>query len=119
MSAAHFSLSYTPRCSSGFRKRNGKAVREDLDLIKLLYVVKGLFGFLLSVLELFLLARALLSWLPFEEDHPLVVFIDVVTEPFIAPVRMLLERFNLFQGFPIDMAHFITLFLVSIVSVIL
>ncbi len=88
-------------------------------MIKLVYVLKGLFGFLLSVLELFLLARAIISWLPFEEDHPIVVFIDVVTEPFITPVRMLLERFNLFRGFPIDMAHFITLILVSIIGVIL
>jgi YggT family protein len=74
---------------------------------------------LLSVLELLMLARAILSWFPVDEDNPLPRFLHAVTEPVIAPVRAVLERLNLFQGMPIDMSFFFTFILISILSMLI
>ncbi len=82
----------------------------------LLYILQMTLSVLLGALELLMLGRAILSWLPLEEDNALVRFLHVMTEPVIAPVRLLLERMNLFQGLPIDMSFFVTFILISILS---
>ena len=41
------------------------------------------------------------------------------TEPFILPVRKLLERFGLFQGTPLDVSFFITTLLLGMLQVLL
>ncbi|MBR5445475.1 MAG: YggT family protein [Clostridia bacterium] len=74
---------------------------------------------LLSALEFLMLARAILSWFPMNEDNPLPRFLHAVTEPVIAPVRALLEQLNLFQGLPIDMSFFFTFILISILSMLI
>lgn len=73
----------------------------------------------LGALEIAMFARAILSWFPIDEDNPLLGFLDSVTEPFIAPVRALLERFDLFQDFPLDIAFFITFIIISILAAVL
>lgn len=85
----------------------------------LLYLVSGIVNFLLGALQLFMLVRAIMSWLPFDDDNPLYNFVFAVTEPIIIPVRVLLERFDFMRGFPIDMSFFITYLLISILQILL
>lgn len=85
----------------------------------LLYLLKMTLSVLLSALEFLMLARAILSWFPMNEDNPLPRFLHAVTEPVIAPVRALLEQLNLFQGLPIDMSFFFTFILISILSMLI
>lgn len=66
-----------------------------------------------------MLIRAVTSWLPIDEEGVLVRFIYVCTEPFIVPVRALLEKLNLFQNIPIDISFFVTFMLMSIIQLIL
>lgn len=85
----------------------------------LLYILSSTLSLLLSILELLMLGRAILSWFPIDEDSALVQFLYGITEPVIYPVRMLLERFDLFQGLPIDMAFFFTFILINILSILI
>ncbi len=85
----------------------------------LIFILRGTLSVFLSVLELLMLGRAIVSWLPLEEDNPFVHFLHGVTEPVIYPVRMLLERFGLFQGLPIDMSFFVTFILISMLSMMI
>jgi len=85
----------------------------------LLYFVPSIVNFLLGALQLFMLVRAIMSWLPFDEDNPLYSFVFSVTEPVIIPVRAILERFEIMQGLPIDMSFFITYLLISILQMLL
>lgn len=85
----------------------------------LLYILSSTLSLLLSILELLMLGRAILSWFPIDEDSALVRFLYGITEPVIYPVRMLLERFDLFQGLPIDMAFFFTFILINILSILI
>ena len=88
-------------------------------LIQIAYVLMTTVRVLLIAIQLLMLARAILSWLPLDEDNPVEEFLYTLTEPVIAPVRALIERFGWFEGLPLDMSFFITFILLSILTAIL
>ena len=88
-------------------------------MIQIAYILEATVRIILVVLELLMLARALISWLPIPEDSPVENFLYGVTEPVIMPVRSLCERFGWFEGLPIDMPFFLTFILVSILAAVL
>ena len=72
----------------------------------------------LSALQLAMLARAILSWFP-SAPGKLENFLYAVTEPFIMPIRKLLEKLNWFQGLPIDMSFFVTYLILTVLLLVL
>lgn len=84
-----------------------------------LYVFSGVVSLFLTILQLLMFARAILSWFPLDEGSPLLTFLHAVTEPFILPVRALLERFEFFASSPIDLSFFITFLLLSFLQSLL
>lgn len=85
----------------------------------LLYILSAVASLLLGLLLLLMFLRAILSWFPMDEDSSLSNFLFMATEPFILPVRAILERFEFFRSLPIDMSFFITAILLSILRAIL
>lgn len=73
---------------------------------------------ILSVFQLAMLIRAIMSWFP-GDSNKFENFLYAITEPLIFPVRKLFERFNWFQGLPIDVSFFVTYLLLSVVLVLL
>lgn len=90
-----------------------------LGLHTLLYILSSTISLLLGILELLMLGRAIISWFPIDEDNALAQFLYGITEPVIYPVRVLLERLDLFQGLPIDMAFLFTYILINILSILI
>lgn len=88
-------------------------------MYQILYVVATTVRFLIVVIQFLMLARAIISWLPVDEDNSIVSFLYAVTEPVVAPVRTLIERFGWFEGLPIDMSFMITFMLLSILEMFL
>ena len=88
-------------------------------LYQLFYIVSATVRIIIGVLQFLMLARAIISWLPIDEDNPIVSFLYGVTEPVIMPVRALLNRLGLFEGLPIDMSFFITFILLSVLEMFL
>ena len=72
----------------------------------------------LSALQLAMLIRAIMSWFPME-SNAFENFLYTITEPIILPVRKLFERFNWFQGLPIDVSFFVTYLLLSVLLLLL
>ena len=72
----------------------------------------------LSVLQLAMLVRAILSWFP-SAPEKLENFLYAITEPLIMPMRKLFERLNWFQGLPIDMAFFATYLILTVLLLVL
>lgn len=64
--------------------------------------------YLLDVVMFAMLLRAILSWFPLREGNPIVGFLNLVTEPFILPIRTLFYKMNWFQQTPIDVAYMAT-----------
>ena len=70
----------------------------------------------LTVLQLAMLLRAILSWFPIEPNK-FTDFLYGITEPVIYPFRALFNRLNWFQNFPIDISFtvaYLALFLIGI-----
>lgn len=84
----------------------------------LFYIVAMTVQLVLSILQLMMLVRAVLSFLPVDGGR-LSAFLTAVTEPVIYPVRCVTERFGIGEGLPIDIPFFITYLLLSLISAVL
>ena len=52
-------------------------------------------GFLIQILEIYryvVLAAVIVSWVAPGSDHPIVRFLEIVTEPVFAPIRKVLPQ---------------------------
>ena len=83
------------------------------------YVISTLVSLFLSVLQFLMMIRAVLSWLPIDEDSPISNFVYSMTEPVIIPIRMLLERSDKMRSMPIDISFIIAFVLLSVVQMML
>jgi uncharacterized protein YggT (Ycf19 family) len=72
-----------------------------------------------SGLQLAMLGRAILSWIPLDEDNPVETFLYGVTEPVIYPIRVLFYKLNWFVGFPFDMAFMAAILLLGLLGIVL
>lgn len=88
-------------------------------MTSVVYVFTSLVSFFLMALEVMMFIRAVLSWLPVDDDSPVVNFVYMMTEPIIAPVRILLERFDFVRRLPIDLSFFVAFILLSVVQTLL
>jgi YggT family protein len=79
----------------------------------------GVLRTFLYFLDMAMLLRAILSWLPIDDDHPVLNIVYMITEPFIYPIRSLLHRFELFRSLPIDVSFMITAMLIVIASALI
>lgn len=67
---------------------------------------------LIDIITFAMFIRAILS-LFMAEDNAIAGFLYTITEPFIVPVRRILEKLNIFQGLPIDISFLVTYLLLS------
>ncbi len=82
-----------------------------------LYVVKAVVHYGLITVQICMFIRALLSWFPIDDDNPFLMLVYAVTEPFIVPFRMLLDRFGIGDDSPIDIAFLMTVILLSALTI--
>ncbi len=83
-----------------------------------IYVIKHIVIVLLTVVEVAMLVRAVLSWFPID-GNKFTEFLFAITEPFIHPIRVLFIKLNWFQGFPIDISFLVAYILISVVLTVL
>lgn len=88
-------------------------------MIYVVNIIKNIALAILNVLNVALLASAVLSWINPMADGPLASFLYAVTEPIILPFRKLFEKKNWFAGFPIDMPFLFAVFAVLILQTVL
>ena len=81
-------------------------------------LIAGTAKALLSVLEVCMLLRAILSWFPVRDDNPILLFACMVTEPIVAPVRALFDHFGWFEDSPLDVSFLAAYLLLSIVTAV-
>jgi YggT family protein len=81
-------------------------------------LVKNIVIIFLTALQFAMLVRAILSWFP-SSPAGISDFLHAITEPFIAPIRMLFDRMNWFSGLPIDISFLVTYFLITVLLIIL
>jgi len=82
----------------------------------LLYLFTNVIHLLLTVELSLMFLRAILSWFPLSQGNPVESFLIAVTEPFIIPVRMIIDRFDSLSSLPIDISFFISFIGLSIIT---
>lgn len=83
-----------------------------------LYLIVSLARALLRLVQLAMLGRALLSWIPdVAEEGLLPTLLYAVTEPFIYPLRVLFHKMGWFADMPLDMPFFFTAILLMMLNV--
>ena len=73
----------------------------------------------LSIVSLAMLIRMLLPLFTDAEGSKFYIFLAAITEPFIAPVRFILVKFNLLQNTPIDWSFTIAYLLIAMIQMLL
>lgn len=68
------------------------------------YMFRQVAWSLISVLELMMLVRAVMSWFPQTQGGRLHQALVFFTEPIIMPFRALLSRIPALRGFPLDIS---------------
>ncbi|MBQ1194943.1 MAG: YggT family protein [Clostridia bacterium] len=66
-----------------------------------------------------MMIRAILSLVLMGEENGFSILLYYFTEPFILPVRKILERLGLFQGTPFDVSFFLTTVLLGMIQSLL
>jgi len=85
-------------------------------VVIVLGVMARVIALMLSALTFLMLMRVVLSLFVNPEDSKLYAFVAFATEPFIAPVRFLLVKFNILQDSPIDWSFTVTYMLIVLLS---
>jgi len=73
---------------------------------------------LIDIITLAMMVRAIMSWF-LDESNAIHGFFISITEPFIIPVRMLLDKLSIGRGMPIDISFLVTFLLLSVLEAIL
>ena len=71
------------------------------------------------VIEIAILIRAFLSWLPIPKESRLIGLLYQVTEPILTPIRSLIQRSSFGKNMMFDFSPVIALVLVSILRTII
>ena len=74
---------------------------------------------LLTTLQMLMFGRALMSWFAQDEDSKLARFLFAATEPFVYPIRKILNKFELFSNMPIDMSFMAAILILLICTTFL
>lgn len=81
-----------------------------------LFVLKYTVSAIIDVLLFAMLIRAIMSWFDPMREGKLSMFLLVLTEPIIFPIRALCERMNWFEGVPLDIPFLLTALLLSFIQ---
>ena len=87
---------------------------------ELLYFVRLTLRYLLWVLDLAMLLRAIFSWIDPEQSNRFSVFLYMVTEPIIMPIQALLDKlFPSLRYFPLSISFLLAYMLLIALEMML
>ena len=86
---------------------------------QLFYLLAKTVSVLFSVVSFAMLIRVVIPWFFDPLESRVYAIVCLVTEPFIIPVRAILEKLDIGQNSPIDWSFMITYLLFSIIQMIL
>jgi len=79
------------------------------------FILYRAIGTLFTVIELAILARAFISWLPVPRENKFVIFLYQITEPILGPIRNLILRSSFGGSLMFDFSPLIALVLLALI----
>lgn len=80
-----------------------------------IYVIAAIVAIVLDVCSFAFLLRAIMPIFIDVESSKFYLFVCLITEPFIVPVRFILAKLNLFQGTPFDWSFTISYLVITFI----
>ena len=84
-----------------------------------LFILAKSVQLLLGLVSIAMLIRAIMPFFFEVEDNKLFILACFISEPLIAPVRLVMVKLNIGQNSPIDWAFFVTYLIIGILESIL
>ena len=88
-------------------------------MIEVLTIFARTLSLILDAVSLAMLLRMILPFFLEPEESRIYALTFCISEPFVAPVRMIMVRLNVGQNSPIDWSFFATYFLIMILQMML
>ena len=82
------------------------------------YIIAKVVSIGLSVLSVVMFLRVILQFFASAENK-FVLFCYAITEPFIIPIRVIMEKLDIGQNSPIDIPFFIAYIMISVLQMML
>ena len=80
-------------------------------------ILSRAFDTLINIIEMALIIRAVLSWIPnLPRDNPFVTILNQVTEPILSPIRKLIEKSSFGSGTMIDFSPLIAFLILELLK---
>lgn len=76
-------------------------------------------GIVFRVIEITILIRVFLTWLPIPKEHKLIDLLYQVTEPILAPIRALIQRSSFGKNMMFDFSPIIAIILIGVLRTII
>lgn len=83
------------------------------------YVLSRVILYALTAMEILVVARALISIVPSDDENRFFDFIYAVTDPVVVPASMLLDRFEFTRSMPFDFSCLLTIIILSVIQFLL
>lgn len=74
---------------------------------------------LTNLLSILIVARSLLSWIPFKGSNKLTTFLVTMTEPVLSPIRRLLSKFEFAREMPVDFSPILAIILLYVLNLLI
>lgn len=82
-----------------------------------IYITVVTIKILLWVIQILMFCRAIISWLPIDENSAISRFLYATTEFVVAPMRYLFDKYRIMEGFPLDMPFLCTFMALMILRI--
>ncbi len=83
------------------------------------YVIYKTAYYLLRIIDMAILARVILSWLPISHDNQVIRLIYQLTEPILAPIRNFIQRSPFGRNLMLDFSPIVAIALISLLETLL
>ncbi|MDI9482367.1 MAG: YggT family protein [Bacillota bacterium] len=67
------------------------------------------------VIEILILVRIIMSWIPFRKQNAFIVFIHSVTEPILGPIRELVSRSSFGKNMMFDISPILAYVILGVI----
>lgn len=84
-----------------------------------LYIAVTTVRIFIDFLQLALLANAVISWLPLDDDNAFVVLLEGICAPVLYPARLLVEKSETLSSLPIDISYILTYIALMMIGALL
>jgi YggT family protein len=77
--------------------------------------IRAAISFVFVVMELAILVRVFISWIPVPKDNKLIGLLYQVTEPILAPIRSIIEKSSISKNMMFDFSPIIAFLIIGLI----